>query len=107
MYNSGKGNKELSKSAFILRQIFNELDCFLQIGGMTCSSCVNNIEQTIKKRKGILEANVSLALQQGKFKFDPELTGPRDIIDDILVRLTFLRLKSLFVCVESSEWYFI
>ena len=52
---------------------------------MTCSSCVNNIEQTIKKRKGVLEANVSLALQQGKFKFDPELTGPRDIIDDILV----------------------
>ncbi|CAG7833653.1 unnamed protein product [Allacma fusca] len=56
----------------------------IHIGGMTCASCVNNIESNMKKQKGIIDAQVSLALQSGKFKFDPEETGPRDIIENIL-----------------------
>lgn len=50
---------------------------------MTCSSCVNKIESTIKKMKGVLSASVALTTQCGKFKYDLELTGPRDIADAI------------------------
>lgn len=50
---------------------------------MSCSSCVNKIETTVKKLKGVLSASVALTTQRGKFKYDLERTGPRDIIDAI------------------------
>ncbi|GBN04455.1 Copper-transporting ATPase 1 [Araneus ventricosus] len=55
----------------------------LHIGGMTCSSCVHKIETIVGKIPGILSVSVALATQQGHFKFDSEVTGPRDIIDKI------------------------
>ncbi|CAL1267350.1 unnamed protein product [Larinioides sclopetarius] len=55
----------------------------LHIGGMTCSSCVHKIETIVGKGPGIISASVALATQQGQFKFDSEVTGPRDIIDTI------------------------
>ncbi|KFM65871.1 hypothetical protein X975_22176, partial [Stegodyphus mimosarum] len=55
----------------------------LHIGGMTCSSCVHKIETTISKMTGVISASVALATQQGRFKFDSEVTGPRNIIDAI------------------------
>lgn len=55
----------------------------LLITGMTCSSCVNHIESHLKKQLGVTEASVALATSKGKFLFDPEVTGPRDLIDAI------------------------
>ena len=50
---------------------------------MTCSSCVHNIESGLKKKRGILNVSVALATAKGSVGYDPELTGPRDIIDHI------------------------
>lgn len=55
----------------------------LLITGMTCSSCVHLIESTLIKEKGVLTASVALATNKGRFTFDTEITGPRDIIDKI------------------------
>ncbi|XP_012223719.2 copper-transporting ATPase 1 isoform X2 [Linepithema humile] len=55
----------------------------LKIMGMTCASCVNKIESTVKKLPGIRSAVVALATQRGKFKYDVEKTGVRDIIEAI------------------------
>ncbi|XP_063413158.1 copper-transporting ATPase 1-like isoform X1 [Mytilus trossulus] len=55
----------------------------LLITGMTCSSCVHLIESTLVKEKGVLTASVALATNKGRFTFDTEITGPRDIIDKI------------------------
>ncbi|VDH90142.1 Cu+-exporting ATPase [Mytilus galloprovincialis] len=55
----------------------------LLITGMTCSSCVHMIESTLVKEKGVLTASVALATNKGRFTFDTEITGPRDIIDKI------------------------
>lgn len=50
---------------------------------MTCASCVNKIESAVKKLRGIQSAMVALATQRGKFKYDVERTGVRDIVECI------------------------
>ncbi|XP_060533882.1 copper-transporting ATPase 1 isoform X2 [Cylas formicarius] len=55
----------------------------LEINGMTCASCVHKIESNVSKMAGVMSARVALTTHQGKFKYDPEVTGPRTIIQAI------------------------
>lgn len=64
-----------------------EAEVELHIGGMTCSSCVYNIESNIVKLDGILQARVALSTQKGMFTYNPDRIGPRQIIDQITVSL--------------------
>lgn len=52
---------------------------------MTCASCVHNIESKLMRTNGILYVSVSLATCKAHIQFDPEITGPRDIIKIIEV----------------------
>lgn len=60
-----------------------ESEVNLQITGMTCASCVYKIESSVVKLPGIITAQVALTTQKGKFRYDPEVTGPRNIIEAI------------------------
>ncbi|NXX57405.1 ATP7B ATPase, partial [Scopus umbretta] len=55
----------------------------LLITGMTCASCVHNIESKLMRTNGIIYASVALATCKAHIQFDPEITGPRDIIKTI------------------------
>nr|XP_020643725.1 copper-transporting ATPase 2 [Pogona vitticeps] len=52
----------------------------LIILGMTCASCVYNIESKLTQTPGVLHASVVLATSKAHVRFDPEVVGPRDII---------------------------
>ncbi|KAI4880273.1 hypothetical protein NFI96_030715 [Prochilodus magdalenae] len=52
----------------------------LSVTGMTCASCVHNIETKLLRTKGILEATVALATSKAHVKFNPDMVGARDII---------------------------
>ncbi|XP_026711296.1 copper-transporting ATPase 2 isoform X3 [Athene cunicularia] len=52
----------------------------LLITGMTCASCVHNIESKLMRTNGVFYASVALATCKAHIQFDPEITGPRDII---------------------------
>ncbi|KAJ8785526.1 hypothetical protein J1605_007123 [Eschrichtius robustus] len=55
-------------------------DLELTITGMTCTSCVHNIESKLTRTNGITYASVALATSKAHVKFDPEIIGPRDIV---------------------------
>uniref|UniRef100_A0A5F9DCW5 Copper-transporting ATPase 2 n=1 Tax=Oryctolagus cuniculus TaxID=9986 RepID=A0A5F9DCW5_RABIT len=55
-------------------------DIELIITGMTCASCVHNIESNLTRTNGITYASVALATSKAHVKFDPEIIGPRDIV---------------------------
>ncbi|KAK3929334.1 Copper-transporting ATPase 1 [Frankliniella fusca] len=76
-----------------------EAEVELRISGMTCASCVNKIETSVKRMKGVKTASVALTTQRGKFRFDAELTGPRDIADFI----TELGFPASFISKDNSR----
>ena len=43
----------------------------LRIGGMTCASCAQTIENALRKKKGIKEANVNLATERATVTYHP------------------------------------
>lgn len=55
----------------------------VNVRGMTCNSCVRNIENTMKNTKGILLINVSLNYEEAVVTFDPDLTHPDAIAEAI------------------------
>ncbi|KAL2768522.1 copper-transporting ATPase 1 isoform 2 [Daubentonia madagascariensis] len=58
----------------------------INIGGMTCSSCVQSIEGVISKKAGVKSIQVSLANSSGTVEYDPLLTSPetlREAIEDM------------------------
>lgn len=46
-------------------------EIMLQIGGMTCASCVKAVERTLKKLEGINEAKVNLATEKASISYIP------------------------------------
>ncbi|XP_056645001.1 copper-transporting ATPase 1 isoform X1 [Diorhabda sublineata] len=75
---------DLGFPSTVMRQSgIDETEVDVEIFGMTCASCVHKIETFILKVPGIKDAKVSLTTKRGKFKYDPEVTGPRNIIESI------------------------
>ncbi|GAB1293028.1 Copper-transporting ATPase 2 [Apodemus speciosus] len=72
----------------------SEGDIELIITGMTCASCVHNIESKLTRTNGISYASVALATSKAHVKFDPEIIGPRDIIKIIEIK----QWKKSFLC---------
>lgn len=54
----------------------------LDITGMTCASCSSRIEKALNKMDGV-EANVNLAMENAKIKYNEDRVQPNDLIDKI------------------------
>ncbi|MBU1670266.1 MAG: heavy metal translocating P-type ATPase [Actinobacteria bacterium] len=50
----------------------------LPIEGMTCASCVQNVENALRRLPGTVEANVNFGTETASVVYDPSLTGPRE-----------------------------
>jgi len=50
----------------------------LSVGGMSCASCVANIETALKSLDGVAGANVNFALERATVEFDPDRVGLSD-----------------------------
>ncbi len=55
----------------------------LQIEGMTCATCVNNISKALCKVEGVLEENVSLASRRARVRYDPFLANVDGLVEAV------------------------
>lgn len=53
--------------------------CTLDIGGMTCASCVRRIEKALHKLDGVTEARVNLATEVASITYAPDLIELEDL----------------------------
>ena len=53
----------------------------LKIDGMSCASCVNNIETALNKAAGVSEATINIANETGKVAFDENKLSESDILE--------------------------
>jgi len=60
----------------------------LRISGMHCTACVLNIENTLKKEKGVKSANVNFAADKAYIEYDPAETD-LDSIKTIIKRIGY------------------
>lgn len=51
----------------------------IKIGGMTCASCVANIENSVHKMRGVQKILVSLMGEKAEVLFDPNMITPEQI----------------------------
>ena len=49
--------------------------CTLDIGGMTCASCVRHVEKALSRIDGVDSAEVNLATEAATVSFDPQTAG--------------------------------
>jgi Cu+-exporting ATPase len=55
----------------------------LPITGMTCASCVRNVERALKRTEGVAEANVNIATEKASVAFDPTKTDIGKLIEGV------------------------
>lgn len=66
-----------------IKRTMDNQDIRLPIEGMTCQSCVRNIESTISGKPGIINVRVVLEEKCGYFEYNPEQTDPCKIAFEI------------------------
>ncbi len=52
----------------------------MPIEGMTCASCVNRVERYLRRADGVLEAQVNLATEEARVRFDPAQVGRDELV---------------------------
>lgn len=57
----------------------NMIDLSMRISGMTCSACVNSVEQVLKNVKGVYSVNVMLLTESAKIVFEDGKVSENDL----------------------------
>ncbi|KAM3912307.1 copper-transporting ATPase 1 [Leptodactylus fuscus] len=55
--------------------------CFIQVSGMTCASCVANIERNLRREDGIHTVLVALMAGKAEVRYNPVIVQPPDIAE--------------------------
>lgn len=55
----------------------------INVGGMTCATCVTRVEKALKEMPGVESAAVNLASERAAVAFHPDMTGVEDLVGAI------------------------
>jgi Cu+-exporting ATPase len=76
----------------------------IDIEGMTCSSCVQNIESNLSEVKGVRSTEVSLQDKNARITFDQTLTTPQELATAIERTGFVAKLKDDVTSSVGSDW---
>uniref|UniRef100_A0A803T2M1 P-type Cu(+) transporter n=1 Tax=Anolis carolinensis TaxID=28377 RepID=A0A803T2M1_ANOCA len=62
--------------------------CYIQVTGMTCASCVANIERNLKREEGIFSVLVALMAGKAEVRYNPAVIQP-PIVAELIRELGF------------------
>jgi Cu+-exporting ATPase len=77
-----------------------------KIGGMSCASCANTVEYTIRSVSGVSECNVNFAAEQATVTYDSSQTNPNAIqkaIDDVGYSAQAIQEQDVFAPDDDRE----
>jgi len=75
----GKTEKRKNDSKRNSSDIDKSTSVYISIDGMTCMSCVNRIENTLKNESGVYQASVNLSNQIASIIYNPDKLNPEDL----------------------------
>ena len=73
----------VEKAGFTLKEQSTTTSCLLDIEGMSCASCSSSIERVLRKKDGIISADVNLVMNQATISFDHHKIKMTEIIQAI------------------------
>lgn len=71
--------QEVNDVPFVLPGAMKSEKAIVAVGGMTCASCVANVEKALKSLPGIAQANVNFASEKAVVEYDPSAITEQDI----------------------------
>lgn len=60
------------------------VECTLDIGGMTCASCVGRVEKALKRVDGVVTATVNLANETAVVTYQPQTTSTQTMTEAVV-----------------------
>lgn len=73
----------VEKAGFTLKEQSTNTSCLLDIEGMSCASCSSSIERVLRKKDGIISADVNLVMNQATISYDHHKIKMTEIIQAI------------------------
>ena len=60
------------------------VECTLDIGGMTCASCVGRVEKALNRVDGVVTATVNLANETAVVTYEPQTTSTQTMTEAVV-----------------------
>uniref|UniRef100_A0A8C6QVN7 Copper-transporting ATPase 1 n=1 Tax=Nannospalax galili TaxID=1026970 RepID=A0A8C6QVN7_NANGA len=60
----------------MMSPVHNKEECYIQVSGMTCASCVANIERNLRREEGIYSVLVALMAGKAEVRYNPAIIQP-------------------------------
>lgn len=73
----------IAKAGFTLKENAVSSTCLLDIEGMSCASCSSSIERVLRKKEGIISADVNLVMNQATISYDHQKIKISEMIQAI------------------------
>ena len=64
---------KVNSIGYKLKKVDNFKEIIIPIGGMTCASCANSIEKSLKHLNGVVEVNINFTTEKANVKYDPSI----------------------------------
>jgi len=71
--------KTVEKSGYKVSEEESFEEISLEVTDMTCASCADTVQNALSELDGVVEAQVNIATEKAKVRYDPELVSSRDM----------------------------